>query len=162
MKIVYLNSKIVVFFVVFVLGYTSPYSATADYKMPTADMMPADVLIVQLEALKNNDTPFADFGIRQTYTFAHPENKARTGPVQRFKKMLYGQYYKVLINHKAHSFNLISNSQSSATYKVTIIDANDKNFDFIWNITKYTAAGLLQNCWLTLSVSIPLRNSNSI
>ena len=141
---------------------TSANVACANYKVPNPDLNPTDVLILQLEALKNNNVPFDDFGIGQTYEFAHPKNKAVTGPLQRFKRMIYDKHYKVLINHKAYTFNLISNSQSVAIFKVKIVDAKNKSFDFIWNISKFTAAGVLKNCWLTLSVSIPLKNNNSI
>ena len=40
-----------------------------------------DVLKIQLEALKNNNIPSTDFGIEQTWLFAHPNNKVATGPL---------------------------------------------------------------------------------
>ena len=43
-----------------------------------------------------------DNGIEQTWLFAHPQNKIITGPLDRFKLMLYDVHYKILLNHKSH------------------------------------------------------------
>ena len=43
---------------------------------PNEKLLPYDVVKIQLEALKNNDKD--DKGIKQTWLFAHPENKKIT------------------------------------------------------------------------------------
>ena len=41
---------------------------------PDPSIAPAEVVAIQLMSLKNNDLVEADFGIRQTWNFAHPQN----------------------------------------------------------------------------------------
>ena len=53
---------------------------------PKKNLSAKEVVLIQLNALKNNDQN--DSGIQQTWLFAHPKNKLATGPYDRFKKML--------------------------------------------------------------------------
>ena len=68
--------------------------ATAKNIKPNERLTAYEVLKIQLEALKNNDKPKMDNGIEQTSLFAHPQNKIITGPLDRFKLMLYDVHYK--------------------------------------------------------------------
>ena len=72
---------------------------------PSKNFDPYDVVKIQLKALKNNNEK--DQGIRQTWLFAHPNNKKVTGPYERFRIMIYGQQYKHLINHSSHKIKLV-------------------------------------------------------
>ena len=83
---------------------------------PNKDLKPYDVVKIQLEALKNNSKN--DEGIKQTWLFAHPDNKKITGPYERFRIMIYGQQYKYLINHDSHKINLLSNSPNTFIYRI--------------------------------------------
>ena len=74
--------------------------SNADLIKPNSNLKPFDVLMIQLKSLKNNDSPYKDAGIEQTWEFAHPINKASTGPLERFKKMIYSDNYKILISHE--------------------------------------------------------------
>ena len=64
----------------------------AELIKPNKKFDPYDVVKIQLVALKNNDEK--DQGIKQTWLFAHPDNKKITGPYERFRIMIYGQQYK--------------------------------------------------------------------
>ena len=70
---------------IFFVGLIS--SAKADIIKPAENLSAYDVIKIQLDALKNNDDK--DNGIKQTWLFAHPENKKMTGPYPRFRIMLY-------------------------------------------------------------------------
>ena len=87
MKILF---KSIFFFFLFING------VSADLIKPSSDLKPFDVLMIQLNSLKNNNNPYKDAGIEQTWEFAHPNNKALTGPLEKFKKMIYGENYKIL------------------------------------------------------------------
>ena len=67
--------------------------SNADLIKPNSNLKPFDVLMIQLNSLKNNNNPFKDAGIEQTWEFAHPNNKAFTGPLERFKQMIYTDSY---------------------------------------------------------------------
>ena len=44
---------------------------------PDPSLSPQDVVSIQIEALRNNDIPYADRGIEVTFNFASPANKRR-------------------------------------------------------------------------------------
>ena len=50
-----------------------------DLVRPDPSIAPAEVVAIQLMGLKNNDLVETDFGIRQTWSFAHPKNRKVTG-----------------------------------------------------------------------------------
>ena len=58
----------------------------ADIIQPAKNLSAYDVVKIQLNALKNNNGSKKNDGIKQTWIFAHPENKKYTGPYERFEK----------------------------------------------------------------------------
>ena len=79
---------------------------------PAKNLTPYDVVKIQLNALKNNNNPIEDSGIEQVWLFAHPDNKKVTGPYERFKVMIHGEQYKILLNHSSHKIELIMNNSN--------------------------------------------------
>ena len=77
---------------IFFVGLTS--SVNAEMIKPAENLSAYDVIKIQLNALKNNDDE--DTGIKQTWLFAHPDNKKMTGPYARFRIMLYDVHYRIL------------------------------------------------------------------
>ena len=51
----------------------------AELKTPNNQIIPSDVIKIQLVGLMNNDKEHLDSGIEQTWNFAHPNNKQNTG-----------------------------------------------------------------------------------
>ena len=100
-------------------------SLHAELIKPNKELDPYDVIKIQLNALQDNDDK--DNGIKQTWYFAHPDNKKYTGPYDRFRIMLYGQQYKYLINHFSHKIKLISNSPNTYIYRIEILSL-EKNY----------------------------------
>ena len=103
-----------------------------------------------------NDTPYMDQGIEQTWEFAHPSNQRFTGPLNRFKEMIKGESYNMLLNHISHEIMEIYRDESRALYEVTVLDSNKKYFKFRWQVEKFLDKGPLKNCWLTTLVSQPI------
>ena len=75
----------------------------AEILKPSSDINPKEVVKIQLTGLQNNDLKFKDSGIEQTWNFAHPNNKKVTGPLGKFKRMLNGNSYEMMINHLSHT-----------------------------------------------------------
>ena len=100
----------------------------ADIIQPAKNLTAYDVVKIQLTALKNNNKQSKNDGIKQTWIFAHPENKKYTGPYERFEKMILGNQYKILLNHTSHKISLINNTEDNYTYKIEIITKNKKIF----------------------------------
>ena len=63
-------------------------SLLAELLKPTPEINPEEVVKIQLSSLMNNDEPYLNAGIEQTWEFAHPINQIFTGPLDRFKQMI--------------------------------------------------------------------------
>ena len=83
----------------------------AEIVKPKENISPYDVVKIQLEALKNNYKSEDDLGIKQVWLFAHPENKKITGPYERFRIMIYGEQYKILLNHESNNPKFVVSDQ---------------------------------------------------
>tara|TARA_A100001015_G_scaffold258793_1_gene302265 strand:- start:1228 stop:1692 length:465 start_codon:yes stop_codon:yes gene_type:complete len=131
-------------------------SISSEMVKPAISIKPAQVIKIQLEGLMKNDTPYRDKGIEQTWEFAHPSNQRFTGPLSRFKEMIKGDSYNMLLNHISHKVTKIYSDDKKAVYEVTVLDVNKKYFKFRWEVEKFLDKGHLKNCWLTTVVSQPI------
>jgi hypothetical protein len=147
---------------VFILAIFFITTAKADLIKPNNNIEPYEVVKIQLKSLKENDSPSKDNGIKQTWEFAHPNNQKNTGPLARFKTMIKGKSYGVLLNHLDHKVVEIKFSDLTALFEVTVLDKNKAYYKFNWQVEKYTADGPLKGCWLTTIVSAPKPSGSSI
>ena len=144
------------------IGWLACAAAFAgDLVRPDPSIAPAEVVAIQLMGLKNNDLVETDFGIRQTWSFAHPKNRNVTGPFPRFSQMLKGPGYSVLLNHKSHEIRNSSGASKGETgnetrrqFDVFMETANGDVMYFSWVVQK-VATGQFKDCWMTVSVSAP-------
>ena len=133
----------------------------ADIIKPAKNLTAYDVIKIQLNALKENNTPNKNSGIKQTWIFAHPENKKYTGPYERFEKMLLGNQYNLLLNHDSHRIELIMKSKDTYIYNIELISKKKKMYFYEWHLEKSTTAAC-SNCWFTTIVSPPSDKGNTI
>jgi hypothetical protein len=147
------------FILIILLNFTN--FLYADIIKPTKNLTAYDVIKIQLNALKKNNKPNKNSGIKQTWVFAHPENKKFTGPYERFEKMLLGNQYNALINHESHKIKLIMNSKNKNIYNVELISIDKKMYLYEWHLEKSTTAEC-NNCWFTTIVSPPTNKGNTI
>ena len=129
--------------------------SNADLAKPNIYLKPFDVLMIQLNSLQKNNVPYKDAGIEQTWEFAHPDNKKITGPLEKFKQMIYGKSYEILINHETNEITILNETSNKSVYKVYILSKDKKKYYYIWQIEKVLLNGDLKNCWMTTRVSIP-------
>ena len=129
--------------------------SNADLIKPGIALKPLDVLVLQLNSLQNNDYPYRDAGIEQTWEFAHPNNKIMTGPLKKFKQMIYSKSYEILIRHEKSEITILNETNNKSVYKVYILSKDKKKYYYIWQIEKVLKNGNLENCWMTTSVSSP-------
>ena len=108
-----------------------------------------------MNALQRNNIPFKDAGIEQVWKFAHPNNKKITGPLEKFKSMIYSEKYQMLIGHENSEIIVLSENADISVYKVFILSNNKKKYSYIWQVEKVKQEGELINCWMTTSVSSP-------
>lgn len=119
---------------------------------PDPDLEPEAVVRIQLEALQHNDDPEADAGIALAWAFAHPGNRAATGPLGRFAAMLRSPAYRGLIDHRRHQVLPARRSPDRAAYVVRVRSADGRRLTFGWVLEKLEAPDC-GGCWLTIAVS---------
>ena len=137
-------------------------TSTAEILKPSSKIKPSEVVKIQLNGLQKNDLDFIDSGIKQTWNFAHPNNKKVTGPLPNFKRMIKGDAYQMMLNHLSHTITELGSSDKWAQFEVIILDKNKIYHKFNWQVEKYTLDGVLKDCWLTTMVSNPIPLGSSI
>jgi|TARA_B100000959_G_scaffold266176_1_gene308344 hypothetical protein len=130
--------------------------AYSELLKPQANFLPGEVIFIQLTALQNNNHPYQNAGIEQTWKFAHPSNKQYTGPLSNFIKMMHSDSYSIMINHKKHNINLVEQGVNISFFMVELVDKTDNKFGIQWIVEKVLLKGELKNCWMTVSVSQPV------
>ena len=134
----------------------------AELLQPNSEIKPSDVVKIQLLGLQKNNEKFEDSGIEQTWNFAHPNNKEATGPLDKFKRMIKGNNYQMMINHLSHTITQIKRGDSWVQFEVILLDKEKIYHKFNWQVEKYTKEGPLKDCWLTTIVSSPEPLGSSI
>ena len=125
-----------------------------DLVKPTPNIPPMQVVEVQLFALQSNN-PENDFGIKQTWEFAHPRNKMVTGPIDRFANMMRTPAYNLLLNNKEFETQEIFNNGNNAGIAVRIEATDNKAYGYMWSLEKVKESGPLFGSWMTTGVSGP-------
>ena len=103
------------------------------------------------------------FGLYFFYSWLKKlENKKVTGPLDKFKKMIKGESYQMMINHLSHTITKLGSSDKWAQFEVIILDKEKIYHKFNWQVEKYILEGELKDCWLTTMVSNPIPLGSSI
>ena len=147
------------FFILFLITLSI---SKAEIVKPDSGIKPGEVVKIQLTGLQKNDLEFKDSGIEQTWNFAHPNNKKVTGPLDKFKRMIKGDSYQMMIDHLSHTITQLDSKDNWAQFEVVILDKNKIYHKFNWQVEKYTSEGVLKDCWLTTMVSNPIPLGSSI
>ena len=142
--------------ILYLLLLTLSNTLYADMIKPDPSISPKEVISIQLIALQNNDLPFNDAGIEQTWEFAHPDNRAFTGPLDNFIRMLKNPSYVMMIDHLEHKIIPVQEQEMNSYYFVELIDINGKKFGFEWTVEKVNLNGEFKDCWMTVGVSQPM------
>jgi len=139
-----------IFFVIFSI------TSKAEILKPTPLLSPKEVIVIQLKALENNNTPYKNAGIEQTWEFAHPSNRQYTGPLENFTLMMYSPLYSIMLEHQSHKIILVEENYNIAFYFIELIDKTGNQFGFEWILKKVFIEGEYNNCWMTVIVSKPI------
>ena len=136
-------------------------SLLAELLKPTPEINPEEVVKIQLSSLMNNNEPYLNAGIEQTWEFAHPSNRAFTGPIQRFTQMMYAPSYAVMLDHKKHDIIEVKLDKNIAFFFIELTSIDGKMFGFKWTLEKVKEEGGFKDCWMTTAVSTPMPLSTS-
>lgn len=125
-------------------------AASVASSRPNPSLSPADVVRIQLTALRHNDEPTADAGIATVYAFAAPGNREQTGSLSRFQRMIHVGYAPMIGNLK---FILGKSKalQGVLFQKVTVIASDGRSYRYVFVLSRQREAPY-SNCWMTNSV----------
>lgn len=127
----------------------SAASATqAALPQPNAELSPERVIKTIVEALGQNDKPYADAGIATTFNFASPENKKLTGPLQRFTPMVKSPAYRPLIEYLDVAYGHVVVDGGEARMMVTVRSEDGDTNGYVF-ILKRQSDGEFKGCWMT-------------
>ena len=117
---------------------------------PHPSISPEQVVRIQLRSLSDEDVAT---GVIQCMHFASPDNRAVTGPLERFGAMLRNQKFRPLSRPDQLLIGSSNIVQGKARVVVTLI-VNKQLSSFVWVLSKQDAAPY-QECWMTEAV-IPI------
>ena len=137
------------------------HSVKSEIVKPAKNLKPYEVVKLQLNALKYNNQTSDDLGIKQVWVFAHPENKKVTGPYERFRIMIYGKQYSLLLDHTSHKIDLFMKTPKKNIYRIEILTKDKELFFYEWHVEKGDELNC-KGCWFTSAVSIPIDQGNTI
>jgi hypothetical protein len=110
-----------------------------------------DVVLLQLVALMNNDAIAPDGGIRVAFQYASASNRAYTGPLWRFARMVHGPTYAPLLEADGFVRLPLVDSGGHAEQLVKLVAEDGSETAYRWTLTRY-GGGAGVGAWLTDSV----------
>ena len=128
-------------------GATDP---VADTLVPDPGLSPGEVIRIQLEALRHNDEH--DRGIAVAFRFASPANRASTGPLSRFIKMIENGPYALMLDFRDAAYGPVETVADQARQRVTLIGTRASTT--YWFYLSRQAEAPWVDCWMTDAVYI--------
>lgn len=134
-------------------GITGEYPDEDLPLSPSPDIPPEAVVRAQLQALSCKD--FAT-----VFSFASPENKDATGPLERFRGMVESQFSTLVQHRESRSLNRVQVNES--TY-MELVHVTGRSIEdgrpgseaiYVWCLSRQPAASALCGCWMTDSVQV--------
>ena len=139
-----------------ILFFIISFKINAEMIKPDPTISAKEVISIQLKALQINNSPFEDAGIKQTWEFAHPNNRKFTGPLNNFIRMIKNPSYSMMIDHMDHKIIPVEEKETTSYYFVELTDVNGKKYGFEWTVEKVSENGEFKDCWMTVGVSRPM------
>ena len=113
---------------------------------PQPALKPADVVQMQLDALRDNDAPSPNAGIATVFRFASPPNRAQTGPLPRFTQMIR-EGYPDLLNHRQSKLFPLVTEADHVVQPVEIVTHKGETFRYLFMLRQYDQPQ--GKCWMT-------------
>lgn len=127
---------------------------------PSPQYTPREVVRIQLEALRQNDQPAPDSGIATAYKFASPRNREKTGPLEKFIRMVKGPEYGLMVNHQSAEYGQLQAEDAQAQQLVKITASGGEVALYVFILSRQSD-GPYKDCWMTDGV-IRLRPENVV
>jgi opacity protein-like surface antigen len=118
---------------------------------PDPSLSPQDVVSIQIEALRNNDTPYENRGIEVTFNFASPANKRITGPIERFAAMVRNPIYAPMINHRTAKYGKLMIEGEIASIDIILISEDGAYVGYRFTLSRQQGSQY-EGSWMTDAV----------
>ncbi len=118
---------------------------------PDPSLSPRDVVSIQIEALRNNYTPYESRGIEVTFNFASPANKRMTGPLERFKVMVRNPIYGPMIDHRNANYENLEVEGDFAKIDVILISKDGEYLGYRFILSRQHG-NQYEGSWMTDAV----------
>lgn len=119
---------------------------------PRPDLSPEDVVSIQLEALRHNDSPSRDAGIATTFRFASPANRVAAGPLDNFADLVKTSAYRAMINHRRVERGPMHVDGDDARQRVVVYSATGARVPYMFFLSRQHG-GPCDGCWMTDGVT---------
>ncbi len=133
------------------IGGETPLMQGANSLQPDPKLTPADVVRIQLQALRANDTPHKNAGVEIAFRFASPANKSTTGPLARFTELVSSPPYRPMLNHRRAHLGQIEIEENKAVQPVILVTPNGERVGYLFSLSKQLS-GRYASCWMTDAV----------
>lgn len=124
------------------------HSRHYDLPEPNPDLTAEQVVQIVLEALQHNDDPCVDCGIRTTFNFASPANRAETGPLPRFIEMVRNPLYIPLLNFDRVELDAATVEEGHAEQRIRVFDQVGNSASYVFMLSKQPGPAW-KDCWMT-------------
>ena len=118
---------------------------------PESQLAPEDVVGIVIHALANNDDPYPDAGIETTFKFASPQNRANTGPLERFARMVKGYPYGDMVDHRTSDISEVVFVGDKAYLLVKLVARDGREVAYAFRLSQQ-ADGVYRGMWMTEAV----------
>ena len=123
----------------------------AELPSPSPALTAEDVVRIVVEALADNDRPYPDAGIAITWRFASPGNRAQTGPLARFARMVKGEPYGLMVGHVDREFSEIVYEGDTAYQMVHLLGTDGRAIVYGFRLSRQQG-GAYDGMWMTDAV----------
>ena len=136
-------------------GFTQDYASgeanpLSEALVPDPALSPAQVIRIQLEALRHNDE--RDRGIAVAFRFASPANRANTGPLSRFVAMIESGPYALMLSFRDATYGPVETVANQARQRVTLTGTR-ASMTYWFYLSRQSEAPY-EDCWMTDAVYI--------
>ena len=118
--------------------------------VPVPALTPAEVVRIQLEALRHNDE--RNRGIEVAFRFASPANRANTGPLRRFVDMIRRGPYALMLEFREASYGPVETRGVHARQRVTL--SSPRASTSYWFYLSRQSEAPFTDCWMTDAVYV--------
>lgn len=118
---------------------------------PSPALTPSEVVTAQLEALRTVDEPAPDAGMAVVFAFASPGNRAQTGPLPRFSRMVR-QGYSGMVNNRGATVEDVVVEDNTAFVATKVIAQSGQVLTYVFILNRGPHDGC-DGCWLTDGVA---------